>query len=74
LGEEAGLNLVVARRTNMKEQLPGWLEFVCHLCRKRVETTFSQLFGAFRPLDSRRDPCGFELKVFLTVLAFSPVG
>ena len=43
LGEEGGLRLVVPRRSNMKEQLEGCLEFICGVRRKRVETTFSQL-------------------------------
>ena len=74
LREDAGLNLVVPRRSNMKEQLLGWLEFVCRLCRKRVETTFSQLSERFARSIHAVTPRGFELKVCLTVLAFSIVG
>ena len=74
LGEEAGLRLVVPRRSNMKEQLEGCLEFICGVRRKRVETTFSQLTQrlarSIRAVTAR----GFELKILLTVLAFSIVG
>jgi hypothetical protein len=74
LRQEAGLDLVVPRRSNMKEQLPGWLEFVCRVCRKRVETTFSQLAERLARSIHATTPRGFELKVFLTVLAYSILG
>jgi len=74
LREEAQLNLVVPRRKNMKEQLDGCLEFLCRFCRKRVETTFSQLAERLARSIHAVTPRGFELKVFLTVLAFSILG
>jgi hypothetical protein len=74
LREEAGLNLVVPRRSNMKEQLDGCLEYVCCLSRKRVETTFSQLTERLARSIHAVTARGFELKVLLTVLAFSLVG
>lgn len=74
LREEAGLRLVVPRRANMKEQLDGCLEYVCCLSRKRVETTFSQLTERLARSIHAVTPRGFELKVLLTVLAFSIVG
>ena len=74
LQEEAGLGLIVPRRSNMKEQLDGCLEFICRFCRKRVETTFSQLAERLARSIPSVTPRGFELKVFLTVLAFSIVG
>jgi hypothetical protein len=74
LREEAELNLVVPRRKNMKEQLDGCLEFICRFCRKRVETTFSQLSERLARSVHAVTPRGFELKVFLTVLTFSILG
>ena len=74
LREEAELNLVVPRRKNMQEQLDGCLEFICRFCRKRVETTFSQLCQRLARSVHAVTPRGFELKVFLTVLAFSILG
>ena len=72
--EEAGLNLVVPRRANMKEQLEGCLEYVCGVRRKRVETTFSQLAERLARSIHAVTPRGLELKVLLAVLAFSIVG
>jgi hypothetical protein len=74
LRAEAGLNLVVPRRSNMKEQLDGCLEYVCCLSRKRVETTFSQLTQRLARSIHAVTPRGLELKVMLTVLAFSLLG
>ena len=74
LGEEAGLRLVVPRRSNMKEQLEGCLEFICGVRRKRVETTFSQLTQRLARSIHAVTARGFELKVLLTVLAFSLLG
>jgi 8-oxo-dGTP pyrophosphatase MutT (NUDIX family) len=74
LREEAGLRLVVPRRSNMKEQLDGCLEYVCGVSRKRVETTFSQLTERLARSVHAVTPRGFELKIMLTVLAFSIVG
>ena len=74
LDEEAGLRLVVPRRSNMKDQLDGCLDYVCRLCRKRVETTFSQLTERLARSIHAVTPRGFELKIMLTVLAFSLLG
>ena len=72
--QEGDLNLVVPRRSNMKEQLDGCVEYVCRFCRKRVETTFSQLTERLARSIHAVTPRGFELKILLTVLAFSIVG
>jgi hypothetical protein len=74
LQEEAGLRLVVPRRANMKEQLPGWLAYIGSVRRKRVETTFSQLTERLARSIHAVTARGFELKIMLTVLAFSLVG
>jgi hypothetical protein len=72
--EEAGIELVVPRRRNMEAQLDGCVQYVCRTLRKRVETTFSQLSERFARSIHAVTPRGFELKVFLTVLAFAIVG
>ncbi len=74
LREEAGLNLVVPRRSNRKEQLDGCLAFICGVRRRRVETTFSQLTQRLARSIHAVTARGFELKVMLTVLAFSLLG
>jgi len=72
--EDAQVNLVVPRRANMKEQLDGCVEYICRLCRKRVETTFSLLAERLARSIHAVRPRGFELKILLTVLAFSILG
>ena len=74
LRHEAGLNLVVPRRSNRKEQLDGCLAFVCRVRRKRVETTFSQLSERFARSIHAVTPRGFEVKIMLTVLVLSLLG
>lgn len=74
LSEEANIDLVVPRRKNMKCQLDGCLQYICCVIRKRVETTFSQLCERLARSIHAVTPRGFELKVFLTVLAFSIIG
>jgi hypothetical protein len=71
LSEEAAVHLIVPRRKNMKQQLHGCLEYVCRICRKRVETTFSQLSERMARSIHAVTPRGFEMKIMLTVLAFS---
>jgi hypothetical protein len=50
------------------------LEFICGVRRKRVETTFSQLTQRLARSIHAVTPRGFELKILLSVLAFSIVG
>ncbi len=71
LDESAGLRLVAARRSNCKEQLLPWVSYISKHERKRVETVFSQIVSAFGRTIHAVTPRGFELKVFLTVLAFT---
>jgi hypothetical protein len=74
LAQEAGIRLIVPRRKNRKEQLEGCTAFVCQYWREQVESTFSQLAERFARSIHVVTAKGFELKVFLTVLAFSLVG
>ena len=72
--EQAQIRLVVARRANMREQLDGCLEYICRVSRKRVETSFSLLTERLARSIHAVTPRGFELKIMLTVLAFSIMG
>ena len=58
----------------MKDQLPGWLEYMRVHYRQRVETTFSQIMDRLARSIHAVTVRGFELKVFLTILAFSILG
>ncbi len=65
------LDLVAARRSNCKEQLPPWVSYISKHERKRVEPVFSQIVSAFGRTIHAVTPRGLELKVFLTVLAYT---
>lgn len=69
--EEVGLHLVTARRKNSKTPLPAWVNYIAKLERKRIETVFSQIAAAFGRTVHAVTAKGFELKVFLTVLAYT---
>ncbi len=71
LDESAALHLVAARRSNCKEQLLPWVSYISKHERKRVETVFSQIVSAFGRTIHAVTAHGFELKVFLTVLAYT---
>jgi len=71
LEEAAGLTLVAARRSNCQEQLLPWVSYISKHERKRIETVFSQIVSAFGRAIHAVTPRGFELKVFLTVLAYT---
>ncbi len=66
--------LIAHRRKDSKRPHPPWLTYLCLHIRKRVETTFSsiaeQMPKRIRAVTAR----GFELKVFLFVLAFAICG
>lgn len=68
---EAGLSLVAQRRKNSKEPLPPWVSYIVKRERKHIETVFSQIASAFGRVIHAVTPRGFELKVFLTVLAYT---
>lgn len=71
LAEAAQVHLVAARRANCTEQLLPWVSYISRRERKRVETVFSQIVSAFGRTIHAVTPRGFELKVFLTVLAYA---
>jgi len=51
--------------------LPPWAAHLCDRTRKRIETTSSQIAVGFARSIHVVTPRGFELKVFLTVLAYA---
>jgi len=65
----AGPHLVALRRKNSKHPLAPWVAYIAHCERKRIETVFSQIASAFGRTIHAVMARGFELKVFLTVLA-----
>lgn len=68
---DAGVHLVAQRRKNAKEPLAPWVAYITKRERKRIETVFSQIASAFGRTIHAVTPKGFELKVFLTVLAYT---
>ena len=68
---DANLHLVAQRRKNSKEPLLPWVAYIARHERKRIETVFSQIAAAFGRTIHAVTPKGFELKVFLTVLAYT---
>lgn len=74
LSEQAGISLIAARKKNSVRQVPGWVTYLSQHVRKRIETTFSQINRRFARCIHAVTPRGFELKVFLTVLAFAITG
>jgi len=71
LAEAGDIALVNQRRGNCRVQLPPWVRYICLCQRKCVETVFSQVAAAFGRTIHAVTPRGFELKVYLTVLAYS---
>lgn len=69
--QDAGLHLIAARKKNSARPHPGWVEYICKQTRMRVETAFSQIERELARHIHAVTPRGFELKVFLTVLAYS---
>jgi transposase len=70
----AQIDLIAARKQNSKRVHPGYIAYLCQVVRKRVETTFSQIDARFSRHIHAVTPRGFELKVFLTILAYSILG
>lgn len=68
------IHLIAARRKNSKRPHPGHLGYLCQVIRKRVETTFSGIAEHFAKSIHAVTARGFELKIVLTVLAYSILG
>ena len=71
LQQTAGITLTAQRKKNSKRPVPGWVAYLCEQTRKRVETTISQITQRFARSIRAVTPRGFELKVFLSVLAYA---
>lgn len=68
---EAELHLVAPRRKNSLAPLPAWVDYIARHERKRIETVFSQIVSALGRKVHAVTAQGFELKTFLTVLAYT---
>jgi len=71
LSQNARISLIAQRKKNSKRQVPGWIRYLCDQTRKRIETTFSLITARLSRNIHAVTPRGFELKVFLTVLAYA---
>ena len=71
---DCDLHLIAARKKNSQRPHPGHIGYLCQVIRKRVETTFSGIAEHFARSIHAVTPRGFELKIVLTVLAYSIVG
>lgn len=69
--DEAGIHLVPDRKKNAKRPLPPWLKFFLRHYRNQVETAGSLIERLLPKSIHAVTAKGFELKVFLFVLAFS---
>lgn len=74
LRQQADITLIAARKKNSTRQVPGWVTYLSQHTRKRVETSISQINTRFAKRIHAVTPHGFELKVFLSVLAFAITG
>lgn len=68
---EVGIALCPARKKNTHRPVPLYVAYVRGMMRKGIETTISVLEQAFPKVIHAVTPRGFELKVFLFVLAHS---
>jgi hypothetical protein len=71
LTEACKIDLLPQRKKNSRRALPAYVEYLQQVYRKRVETAFSQLERLLPKSIHAVTPRGFELKVFLFVLACS---
>jgi hypothetical protein len=71
LHEAAHIELSPSRKENSKRTIPPYRAFVQHDYRKRVETASSLIERRLPKTIHAVTAHGFELKVFLFVLAYS---
>jgi hypothetical protein len=69
--ELAHIELSPIRKEHSKRMLPPYMTFVQHYYRKRVETASSSIERRLPKTIHAVTTRGFELKVFLFVLAYS---
>jgi hypothetical protein len=68
---ENGISLIAEKKANAKRQLDGCLKYLQNYWRKRIETTFSRITAFFPRKIHAVTSRGFELKIFLFVIAYS---
>ena len=71
LDEACGISLMPLRKKNAKRSVPAYVKFVQQIERKRIETTGSLLHRLMPKQIHAVTSKGFELKLFLFVLAYS---
>jgi hypothetical protein len=69
--ESAHIELSPIRKKNSKRTIPPYMVFIQHYHRKRIETTGSLIERILPKTIHAVTARGFELKVFLFVLAYS---
>ena len=74
VSELGNIELIAARKSNSKRQHPGYVSYLCQVIRKRIESTFSDLNKRLARHIHAVTARGFELKVFMTILALSIFG
>jgi len=68
---EAGIKLLPIRKKNSQRKVPVYVAFLQHKIRKMVETAGSMIERMLPKSIHAVTPAGFEIKVFLFVLAYS---
>lgn len=71
LAEACDIKLLPHRKKNSKRSVPPYVEYVQQLYRKKIETGFSGMSRLLPKSIYAVTDRGFELKVFLFVLAYS---
>lgn len=74
LAEAAEIELLPLRKTDSRRKVPAYVEYLQHTYRKGVETAASLIKRRLPKSIHAVTSAGFELKVFLFVLAFSIEG
>ena len=69
--QAAGITLKPLRKKNSKRQYPPWEVYLQHAYRKRVETSNSLIEQLLPKSIHAVTPTGFELKLFLFIIATS---
>jgi hypothetical protein len=71
LRESSAIELMPLRKKNSRRGVPAWVEYLQHTYRKGIETAGSLIERRLPKTIHAVTAAGFELKVFLFVLAFS---
>ena len=71
LEEVCDISLMPIRKKNSKRSVPAYVQFVQQIHRKRIETAGSLLHRLMPKQIHAVTSKGFELKLFLFVLAYS---